>query len=139
MDPRRLRKQKDSEMKNNLKNEITNALIENIFGELKPEKEVTKNTHRDIGKKVIIRTYSAGVHYGTLAEKNGMEVILENAIRIWYWDGAFTLSALAQVGTKKPSECKFSIAVDHITLEAIEIIPVSSEGQKSIEAVKPHE
>lgn len=126
-------------MKNNLKNEITNALIENIFGELKPDKELTKNSHRDIGKKVIIRTCSAGVHYGTLVEKNGMEVILENAIRIWYWDGAFTLSALAQVGTKKPSECKFSMAVDHITLEAIEIISVTPKAQESIEGVKTYE
>ena len=30
--------------------------------------------HRDIGKKVIIRTNTAGVHYGTLVEKYGNEV-----------------------------------------------------------------
>ena len=95
--------------------------------------------HPDLGKKVIIRTYSAGVHYGTLDQKHGKEVILKDAIRLWAWDGAFTISALAMSGTSKPESCKFSVPVDSITLEMVEIIPCSAGSQKSIEGVKPHE
>jgi hypothetical protein len=91
--------------------------------------------HRDIGKKVIIRTYSAGVHYGTLISKEGNEVILENAIRIWSWSGACSLSQLAMEGTKNSNDCKFAMTVDHITLEMIEIIPCTEKAIKSIEEV----
>ena len=35
-----------------------------------------------IGKKVIIRTYYAGVHFGELIEKEDKEVILKNSSKI---------------------------------------------------------
>jgi hypothetical protein len=89
-----------------------------------------------IGKKVIVRTYSAGVHFGTLQSRDGKEVVLNNARRIWYWDGASTLSQLAVDGTKTPENCKFPVAVPEIVLtEAIEIIPVTDRAAGSIECV----
>ena len=94
------------------------------------------NRHPDLGKKVIIRTYSAGVHYGTLVSKEGMEVQLENAIRIYYWEGAFTLSQLAMEGVTNPENCNFAMAVDRVTLEAIEILPCASKAIEIIEGVK---
>lgn len=85
---------------------------------------------------VIVRTYSAGVHAGELVSRNGKEVILKNARRIWYWAGAATLSQLAVTGTSKPDQCKFPVAVPEITLtEAIEIIPCTPKAQKSISEV----
>ena len=90
--------------------------------------------------KVIIRTYSAGVHYGTLKSENGKRVELTDARRIWYWSGAFTLSALAQTGPRLPGNCKFSCTIPSIILtEAIEIIPCSDAAIKIIEDVKDHE
>lgn len=87
-------------------------------------------------KYVIVRTYSAGVFAGNLLSKDGKEVVLSNARRLWYWDGAATLSQLAMEGTKKPENCKFPIALDRIVLtEAIEIIDVTPQAQKSIELV----
>ena len=56
---------------------------------------------------VIVRTYSAGVFAGNLESRNGREVVLRSARRIWYWDGAATLSQLAMEGTSKPENCKF--------------------------------
>ena len=56
---------------------------------------------------VIVRTYSAGVFAGYLEKRNGQEVILRQARRIWYWDGAASLSQLAEEGTKRPENCKF--------------------------------
>lgn len=87
-------------------------------------------------KYVIVRTYSAGVFAGFLFRQNGKEVVLKNARRIWYWEGAASLSELAMRGTSNPSKCKFPVAVSEITLtEAIEIINTTKEGQKSIEGV----
>lgn len=87
-------------------------------------------------KYVICRTYSAGVFAGFLVSRNGKEVVLTTARRLWYWDGAASLSQLAMNGTKKPQTCKFPIAVDRVELtEAIEILDVTPEAQKSIEEV----
>ena len=91
-----------------------------------------------IGKDVIIRTYSAGVHFGTLAARDGKEVTLTNARRLWYWEGAFTLSAVAQNGVKKSS--KLSVAVPEIILtEAIEIIPCSEAATANLRSLEAHE
>lgn len=94
-----------------------------------------------IGKKVIIRADRAGVFFGTLKEKRetpaGVEVVLENSRRLWYWDGAASLSQLATEGTKKPNGCKFTVVVpEHHVMQVIEIIPCSEEAIKSIESVR---
>ena len=90
----------------------------------------------NIGKKVIIRGSRSGVEFGTLVAKNGSEVTLENARRIWYWSGAASLSQLAMDGTTNPNSCKFTVTVDSITiLDAIEIIPCTDKAIKSIEEV----
>ena len=90
-----------------------------------------------IGKDVLVRTHSAGIHVGTLQSRDGKEVVLTNARRIWYWDGAATLSQLAIDGTSKPDNCKFPEAVPEILLtEAIEIIPITDKARESIAGVK---
>ena len=89
-----------------------------------------------IGKYVLVRTDSAGVHSGVLNDKNGKEVILNDSRRIWYWDGAASLSELAMKGTSKPQNCKFPCAVNEIILtEAIEILLCTEEAEKSIRGV----
>ena len=91
-----------------------------------------------IDKKCIIRTYSAGVHYGTIKSRDGKEVLLKNAIRIWYWSGAASLSQMSVDGVNDPDKCKFSIPVEEILLtESIEIIPCTEKAIKNIESVKP--
>jgi hypothetical protein len=88
-------------------------------------------------KYVIVRTYSAGVFAGYLKKKDGKEVILLKARRIWYWDGAASLSQLAVDGVSKPENCKFPCEVDYIELtEAIEIIDCTKKAQNSIKGVK---
>ena len=94
-----------------------------------PVQETTKDY-------VIVRTYSAGVFAGNLESRNGKEVVLKNTRRIWYWDGAASLSQLAVEGTKKPDSCKFPCEVPEITLtEAIEIIPCTEKAERSIKGV----
>jgi len=85
----------------------------------------------------IVRTYSAGVFAGYIEKKEGMEVTMRNARRIWYWDGAASLSQLAMEGTSKPENCKFPQEVDRVTLtQVVEIIDVTKKAKKSIDGVK---
>ncbi len=88
-------------------------------------------------KYVIVRTQSAGVFVGYLESRNGQEVILTKARRLWYWAGAASLSQLAVDGTSKPKECKFPVEVDRVELlQAIEILDVTDKAKKSIADVK---
>ena len=50
----------------------------------------------------IVRTYSAGVFAGEIESRNGKEVVMRNARRLWYWDGAASLSQLAMEGVSEP-------------------------------------
>lgn len=84
----------------------------------------------------MVRTYSAGVFAGYVEKREGKEVTLRNARRIWYWDGAASLSQLAMEGTKKPENCKFPCEVGKVILtEVVEIIPMTEKAQKSIAEV----
>lgn len=96
-----------------------------------PEKQA--ETSKDY---VIARTENAGVFAGYLKKREGNEITLTNARRIWYWEGAASLSQLAMEGTKKPDECKFPCPVAEVTLlELIELLPCTEQARKSIEGV----
>lgn len=89
-----------------------------------------------IGKYCMVRSKSAGVFAGTIIERDGAEVVLKNARRIWYWDGAASLSQLATDGTRNPGKCKFPAPVSDVMLfEVIEIIPITDAAAASIAAV----
>ena len=90
-----------------------------------------------IGKQVIIRTYSAGVWFGTLSEKSGNEVILSSARRMWRWFAteSISLSAVALHGIKE-DKSQIAEAVPNVWLEAIEIIPCSEKATSQIEGAK---
>lgn len=86
--------------------------------------------------KYIVRTYSAGVFYGTIRSRNGREVVMENARRLWYWAGAASLSELAVKGTAAPQLCKFPVSVPEVTLtEVIEILVCTEAAIASLDAV----
>ncbi len=88
-----------------------------------------------IGKKVIVRTYSAGVWFGTVAEKEGNEIILSNARRMWKWWAAqsISLSGVAQHGIKQ-SESKICPAVSSVWLQPIEILSLTEICIETIES-----
>lgn len=103
-----------------------------MFG--KNEKVTASCCNPFLNKKVIIRTFSAGVHFGELIEKDGKEVILKNARRLWYWktsNKGISLSEVANAGLAKDS--KVCAPVEAIWLEAVEIIPCTKESIKNIE------
>ena len=88
-----------------------------------------------MGSIILVRTYSAGVHFGTLKSRNGKEVVLKNARRLWQWSGACSLHQVAMDGVNL-SGSKISVPVPEVTLtEAIELIPMSeAAGSKMMEA-----
>ena len=87
-------------------------------------------------KKVIIRGDRSGVFFGTLVERKGQEVKLANCRRLWFWDGAASISQLAVDGTTCPGNCKFTVVVSEIEiLDVIEVIPCTDKAIKSIESV----
>ena len=88
------------------------------------------------GDYIIARTYSAGVFAGTLVSRKGQEVTLKQARRLWYWEGAASLSQLAMEGVKKPENCKFPCEVSSVVLlNAIELLPVTKQARASIAQV----
>ena len=90
-----------------------------------------------IGRKCVIRTCNAGVHFGTVESHNGQQVVLVNARRIYYWEKAFTLSYVAKHGIGGDS--KVSCVVDEILLtDALELIPMSEKSTKNLEGQLVH-
>lgn len=92
-------------------------------------------------EKVIIRSDRAGVFYGEITNSSPLGdklmVEMKNCRRLWYWDGAASLSQLATNGTTAPADCKFTVIVPCMTiLGVVEIIPCTSAAIKSIESVE---
>lgn len=84
----------------------------------------------------IIRADRAGVFAGNIKERNGSEVTMTNVRRLWYWDGAASLSQMAVDGVSKPRNCKFTVTVPEMTiLGVIEILPCSEKAEAIIKAV----
>jgi len=109
-------------MDNKLKLQLVELLLGNATD--------TQNESPLIGKDVLVRTYSAGVHLGRLKQKDGTNVLLENAQRIREWHGAFSLN---EVATKGISDGRVSCPIGQLELtEAIELLPFNKEALDSV-------
>jgi hypothetical protein len=86
-------------------------------------------------QEVIIRSADSGVWLGKLDTREGSEVKLTDAIRIWYWSGAASLSQLAVDGVKNPEQCKFAVPVDVTVLGVCEVIVATDKAVKCIREV----
>ena len=91
---------------------------------------------KPVSEYKIVRTYSAGVFAGYIESRNGREVVMTKARRLWSWAGAASLSQLATDGTSNQAGCKFPCEVDRVELlEVIEILDVTQKAKKSISEV----
>lgn len=85
-----------------------------------------------IGKFVIVRTWTAGIHCGVLAESHGTAVRLTEARRIWRWRGANTLHELSLHGAAE-EHTRISEPVPEILLtQATEILPCTEKSRKNL-------
>lgn len=109
-----------------------------IYTEKQAAKEVYPHVyefseqHPMLGKRCLIRTYSAGVHIGDVAwinPENAMEVKLENSLRLWKWtDGGLSLSSVAKNGIKGG---RLNKTGDVFLTNAIEYIPTTTKAEES--------
>lgn len=92
-----------------------------------------------IGRKCIVRCYSAGVFFGEVKEvtsdANGLNVRLGNARKVWYWDGAAAVEQLSQEGCNDSSKITVTVP-DLVVANAVQIIPCANKAVKNIEAKK---
>lgn len=92
--------------------------------------------HPFVGKYVIARCYSAGVHAGEVVSVDGENVILKDSRRLWSWkaNDGIALSGVAQNGINK-SSCKIDTANPLIYIAGVcELIPCTRKAQESINA-----
>lgn len=88
-----------------------------------------KKNHPMLWKRCLIRTYSAGVHIGNVVYIDGMEVKLENSLRLWKWEGGgLSLSAVANNGIKGG---RLNKTGEVYLTNVIEFIPTTTEAEKS--------
>lgn len=99
-----------------------------LFGAQTPCKKLT-GKHPMLGKRCLIRTYSAGVHIGDVVSIDGMEVKLENSLRLWKWEGGgLSLSAVANKGIVKG---RLNKTGEIYLTNVIEFIPTTKDAEKS--------
>lgn len=89
-------------------------------------------------KYVLVRGDKSGVFMGRVQELEKTTIHLNDCYRIWAWSGAASLSELAIEGVANPKDCKIPKPTNnHMVLDVIEVIEVSSKALASIKAVKP--
>ena len=111
--------------------DINKLILEEIkqLNSLLSVSENKKSPHPMLGKRCLIRTYSAGVHIGDVVFADGMEVKLENALRLWKWEGGgLSLSAVANNGIRGG---RLNKTGDVYLTNVIEFIPTTKEAEKT--------
>ena len=107
--------------------------IASMFGNNNSMPVTTGSTwkHPLVGKRVLVRTYSAGVHIGTLVSvnpNNAMECELKDALRLWKWEGGgLSLSTVAHNGIKGGRLNKTDSVILTNAIEYIPVTPAADE------------
>jgi len=84
-----------------------------------------------LGRRCVVRTYSAGVHAGSVLLVDGTSVHLTDSIRIWKWEnGGLALGDIANEGMKGG---KTERTVEIYLTDANEIIPCTQKAWDSYE------
>ncbi len=94
--------------------------------------DVKEKQHPFVGKFVICRCHSAGVHAGILVSQTGDQAILKDSRRLWAWKNknGVALSGLAINGLESG---KIDTLLPEIALTGvIETIPCSDAAKESI-------
>ena len=100
---------------------------EHIPGANKLASAISQPSHPMLGRRCLIRTYSAGVHIGNVVYVEGMETKLTDALRLWKWEGGgLSLSAVANNGIKKG---RLNRTGEVYLTNVIEIIPTTTEAE----------
>ncbi len=86
-------------------------------------------------KKVLIRSYASGVHFGTLESEtftlSGKVVVLKDSRRIHSWEGAASLSQVATDGIRSGRVAMMLPKIEIVNV--IETIPLSENAISNLE------
>ena len=103
--------------------------IQALIGNSQPQLHTLPATHPMIGRRCLIRTYSAGVHIGTVLDVQGMECHLKDSLRLWKWEcGGLSLSAVANNGILGG---RLNKTGEVYLTNVIEIIPTTPVAEKT--------
>ena len=81
-------------------------------------------------KYVVVRSNMAGVFCGTLKNKNGTEVVLANARKIYRWQGAYTVEDIAVKGLNADTS-QITVSVEEIVVDDVcQVLPTTNAAQK---------
>ena len=84
-----------------------------------------------INKKVLVRSYDAGVYFGMLTKVEDETVRMENVRNIWHWTGATCLSQIANDGItgNRVSPVVSSIVINRVC----QIMPLTEKAVENLE------
>lgn len=86
----------------------------------------------------IIRCYEAGVFFAQIKahDKANRIITLQNARKIFYWEGAAAVEQIAMEGVKNRAASKFTMVVPEMDVaNPIQIIPCTREAVECINLV----
>ena len=70
-----------------------------LFNSATTQQQVKLQDENFVGKYVLCRFCSAGVHAGILVSQEGDQVVLKDSRRLWKWESTgVALSSVAQIG-----------------------------------------
>ncbi len=105
--------------------------IKRMVGSMECTKTEKPNPHPMLNRRCLVRTYSAGVHIGDVVFVDGMECKLENALRLWKWEGGgLSLSAVANNGIVKG---RLNRTGEVYLTNCIEFIPTTTKAEATYE------
>ena len=109
--------------------DITIGDAKKLVSMLSEQSPDVKAVNPFIGRRVLVRTYSSGVHIGTLVSADEMTAHLIDALRLWKWTGGgLSLSAVATNGIKGG---RLNRTPEIFLTNAIEIIPTTKVAERS--------
>lgn len=102
-----------------------------IMSELTDDNQSGDFKNPMVGRRCLVRTYSAGVHIGDVesVSADGMQVHLKDSLRLWKWEGGgLSLSSVANNGIKGG---RLNKTGEVFLTNAIEFIPTTKEAEKT--------
>lgn len=91
-----------------------------------------KNIKKSKTRFVLVRTFSAGVHFGELVSLRGRHAVIKNSRNIWRYRGANTLNELSLRGCDEDWS-RISEPVERVELtEVIQILDCTPEAVENL-------
>ena len=99
---------------------------------MKPKTTKKPAAKNGASKYVLLRTTGAGVHFGCLVSRDGGEVTLSDARRLWRWKGANTLHEIALRGVSDDYTRISEPLAEAVVLGVHEVLTLTEEARANL-------